>query len=190
MGCVLSIDPKVDEVLKAIGKDTVPSKISTSMSSSKIAFTEHKVDAEECDDFEEGYSDDEMFSAEPAVDSGDDSEEGHHFRSWILDICCKNMGWVVRGKDTVVSYILFALKMIIFVLLCLIVVNSLKSVCLKLFRHHLCAILRCYFFFFMKRQSYSVCPYQTPISAPSKGYLKEIALCDKTINLWYTIKHK
>ncbi|XP_035439500.2 HEAT repeat-containing protein 6 [Spodoptera frugiperda] len=101
MGCVLSIDPKVDEVLKAIGKDTVPSKISTSMSSSKIAFTEHKVDAEECDDFEEGYSDDEMFSAEPVVDSGDDSEEGHHFRSWILDICCKNMGWVVRGKDTV-----------------------------------------------------------------------------------------
>ncbi|KAH9644896.1 hypothetical protein HF086_007984 [Spodoptera exigua] len=100
MGCVLSVDPKIDEVLKAIEKDTVPSKISTSMSSTKITFTTHKVDAEECDDFEEGYSDDEMFTAaEPLVQSGDDKVEGYYFRTWILDICCKNMGWVLKGNE-------------------------------------------------------------------------------------------
>ncbi|KAJ8722117.1 hypothetical protein PYW08_004519 [Mythimna loreyi] len=104
MGCVLSVDPKVDEVLKAIEKDAVPSKISTSMSSSKIVFTTHKVDAEECDDFEEGYSDDEMFTAvdKLTLESGDKNiEEGHYFRSWILDICFKNMGWVFRGREIV-----------------------------------------------------------------------------------------
>ncbi|KAF9421110.1 hypothetical protein HW555_002822 [Spodoptera exigua] len=111
MGCVLSVDPKIDEVLKAIEKDTVPSKISTSMSSTKITFTTHKVDAEECDDFEEGYSDDEMFTAaEPLVQSGDDKVEGYYFRTWILDICCKNMGW--RIKPSPIPVILESLQVL------------------------------------------------------------------------------
>ncbi|XP_047029951.1 HEAT repeat-containing protein 6 [Helicoverpa zea] len=103
MGCVLSVDPKVDEVLKAVEKDAVASKITTSMSSSKVTFTTHKIDAEECDDFEEGYSDDEMFTAvEHQVKIGEkEVEEGHYFRSWILDICFKNMGWIFRGNEVV-----------------------------------------------------------------------------------------
>lgn len=113
MGCVLSVDPKVDEVLKAIEKDAVPSKISTSMSSSKIVYTTHKIDPEECDDFEEGYSDDEMFTAvdHPSVERGDkEIEEGHYFRSWILDICFKNMGWIFRGSEVVVSIVSMYIK--------------------------------------------------------------------------------
>ena len=105
MGCVLSVDPKVDEVLKAIEKDAEPSKVSTSMSA-KIVYTTHKVDIEECDDFEEGYSDDEMFTAidHLSIESGDkEKETGHYFRSWILDICFKNMGWIFRGNEVVVS---------------------------------------------------------------------------------------
>ncbi|CAB3261513.1 unnamed protein product [Arctia plantaginis] len=106
MGCVLSVDPKVDEVIKAIEKDSVPSKISTSMSSSKVAFSNDtlKFDVEECDDFEEGYSDDEMFTAVDNKTENSkeaDTIESHCFRSWILDICFKNLGSIFKGNETV-----------------------------------------------------------------------------------------
>ncbi|XP_026735223.1 HEAT repeat-containing protein 6 isoform X1 [Trichoplusia ni] len=102
MGCVLSVDPKVGEVLKAIEKDTVQSKESSTTNSFRISHTTHKFDTEECEDFEEGYSDDEMFTAvEPiAVENSEkDKEDNHYFRSWILDICFKNMGWIFRGNQ-------------------------------------------------------------------------------------------
>ncbi|KAJ2949139.1 hypothetical protein O0L34_g6080 [Tuta absoluta] len=95
MGCVLSVDPKVDEVIKAIEKDAVPSKITHKP-------IENNVDNDECDDFEEGYSDDEMFMAvDHPVTKSDESnmKEVHYFKSWILDICFKNMGWVFRGDE-------------------------------------------------------------------------------------------
>ncbi|XP_075977882.1 HEAT repeat-containing protein 6 [Anticarsia gemmatalis] len=102
MGCVLSVDPKVEEVIKAVEKDAVPTKISTSMSSSKVPLnTSIKFDTEECDDFEEGYSDDEMFTAVEDQDDCEENIDGHHFRSWILDICFKNMGWIFRGNEVV-----------------------------------------------------------------------------------------
>lgn len=116
MGCVLSVDPKVDEVIKAIEKDSVPSKISTSMSSSKVTFTNDtlKFDTEECDDFEEGYSDDEMFTAienKTEYSKETDTMESLCFRSWILDICFKNLGWIFKGNEIVVRLIIKNLKL-------------------------------------------------------------------------------
>ncbi|KAG7308603.1 hypothetical protein JYU34_005823 [Plutella xylostella] len=56
MGCVLSINPTVDEVLKSVEKDNVQTKSATSEHN---ATKSSLVD----DDFEECYSDDEMFVA-------------------------------------------------------------------------------------------------------------------------------
>lgn len=115
MGCVLSVDPKVGEVLKAIEKDTVQSKESSAANSFRISHTTHKFDTEECEDFEEGYSDDEMFTAvEPiAVENSEkDKEDNHYFRSWILDICFKNMGWIFRGNQVTVSFGEFTLALL------------------------------------------------------------------------------
>ncbi|CAH0398322.1 unnamed protein product [Chilo suppressalis] len=89
MGCVLSIDPKVDEVLKAIDRDLITPKAPSPAKSSKAA-------DDECDDFEEGYSDDEMFvENEAKVENIEKSD----LKSWILNICFKNMGWIFRGKE-------------------------------------------------------------------------------------------
>ncbi|XP_028176593.1 HEAT repeat-containing protein 6 [Ostrinia furnacalis] len=93
MGCVLSIDPKVDELLKAIQKDSIPVKAKPEVNQSIVN--------EDCDDFEEGYSDDEMF-AENQLDSLNnefDEAKSSSFKSWILDICFKNMGWVLKRKE-------------------------------------------------------------------------------------------
>ncbi|CAK1551115.1 unnamed protein product [Leptosia nina] len=92
MGCVLSIDPKVNEVLKAIQKDTTVSKCTTDSDK------ENKSCNEGCDDFEEGYSDDEMFSVE-SVDRNDDVP---YFSTWILDVCFKNIGWMFRGQEKII----------------------------------------------------------------------------------------
>lgn len=101
MGCVLSVDPKVDEILKAIEKDAVPSKIETNKTNTKI-------ENDECDDFEEGYSDDEMFTAIDHQGNSDDvvcndDEQKYCFKSWILDICFKNMGWTFKGEEVTVN---------------------------------------------------------------------------------------
>lgn len=99
MGCVLSIDPKVDEVITAVEKDAVPSLIIN---------TNITPDPEECDDFEEGYSDDEMFTAnEGSNKMCKENENTHYFRSWILDICFKNMGWIFKGNEVCVSTYFF-----------------------------------------------------------------------------------
>ncbi|XP_048478453.1 HEAT repeat-containing protein 6 [Plutella xylostella] len=95
MGCVLSINPTVDEVLKSVEKDNVQTKSATSEHN---ATKSSLVD----DDFEECYSDDEMFVAteENAVDDANTTHT-HYFKSWILDICLKNMGWTFRGGEIV-----------------------------------------------------------------------------------------
>lgn len=93
MGCVLSVDPKVDEVLKSIEKDAALTK--------KCYTNLSKVE-NECDDFEEGYSDDEMFTADPdpiTMSNKESDVNVNCFRSWILDICFKNMGWIFKGSD-------------------------------------------------------------------------------------------
>lgn len=103
MGCVLSVDPKVDEVIEAIEKDAVSNKVTANTSTSGVAPSNNiQFETEDCDDFEEGYSDDEMFTAvdndiEGSKDKVD--SQGHYFRSWILDICFKNVGWIFRGNE-------------------------------------------------------------------------------------------
>ncbi|CAG9102480.1 unnamed protein product [Plutella xylostella] len=95
MGCVLSINPTVDEVLKSVEKDNVQTKSATSEhNATKSSLAD--------DDFEECYSDDEMFVAteENAVDDANTTHT-HYFKSWILDICLKNMGWTFRGGEIV-----------------------------------------------------------------------------------------
>lgn len=100
MGCVLSVDPKVDEVLKSVEKDSVPMKV-TNIDANK---QENHIEYE---DFEEGYSDDEMFTAVnesvTLCNKEDYTDNPHFFKSWILDICFKNMGWIFRGNDVMVS---------------------------------------------------------------------------------------
>lgn len=96
MGCVLSVDPKVDEVLKAIEKDSVASKSSNEV-------TDNKAISKECDDFEEGYSDDEMFTAVEQNCEEITKEDTHYFKSWILDICFKNMGLAFKDNEVIVS---------------------------------------------------------------------------------------
>ncbi|XP_050350439.1 HEAT repeat-containing protein 6 [Nymphalis io] len=99
IGCVISIDPKVDEVLKALEKDTALSKDENNkINKENICLND------ECDDFEEGYSDDEMFTAfETSID--DKKTEKHstevHFKSWILDICFRNMGWIFKDNEVI-----------------------------------------------------------------------------------------
>ncbi|XP_049873203.1 HEAT repeat-containing protein 6 [Pectinophora gossypiella] len=95
MGCVLSVDPKVEEILKAIEKDVISSKTPEKLN-------KNNMETDECDDFEEGYSDDDMFVAvDQPVNKPDenDTKETHYFKSWILDICFKNMGWTFKGNE-------------------------------------------------------------------------------------------
>ncbi|XP_053609751.1 HEAT repeat-containing protein 6 [Plodia interpunctella] len=87
MGCVLSVDPKIDEILKSIQKDAVPTKISVNSCKQNA----------DCDDFEEGYSDDDMFVEDEVVKVEESDVNLYHFNSWILDICFRNMGWIFRG---------------------------------------------------------------------------------------------
>ncbi|XP_060803157.1 HEAT repeat-containing protein 6 [Amyelois transitella] len=108
MGCVLSVDPKVDEIIKSIQKDAVPLKIIASNT---------KVETE-CDDFEEGYSDDEMFVESTSEKDKENDMNLYHFNSWILDICFKNMGWIFRGsvvtrcKPSVIPVVLESLQVL------------------------------------------------------------------------------
>ncbi|XP_028039412.1 HEAT repeat-containing protein 6-like isoform X2 [Bombyx mandarina] len=87
MGCVLSVEPKVEEVLKSIEKDTA----FQNSPQNQITITD---DLEECGDFEEGYSDDEPFE-----DFSVTKEKSTYFRSWILDICFHKIGWLFRGPE-------------------------------------------------------------------------------------------
>lgn len=101
MGCVLSIDPKVDELLRSLEKDSSPAKVTKNVTNQKIV-------SEDCDDFEEGYSDDEMFTMDDRSSGEIDAEnevQSSCFDSWILDICSKNMGWMFKGNEVVVSEI-------------------------------------------------------------------------------------
>lgn len=97
IGCVLSVDPKVEEILQAMEKDQVCNK-----SQQNILNKENVSLNDECDDFEEGYSDDEMFTAETVNDKSEEVDK-YLFKSWILDICFKNMGWLFRSNEIVVS---------------------------------------------------------------------------------------
>ncbi|CAK1580315.1 unnamed protein product [Parnassius mnemosyne] len=99
IGCVLSVDPKVDEILKAMEKDTLLTKTS-------YVNEESKPDTEECDDFEEGYSDDDIFVAvdgettkNKEIKDNDKLKIRSCFKSWILDICFKNIGWLFKGEE-------------------------------------------------------------------------------------------
>ncbi|CAH0715508.1 unnamed protein product, partial [Brenthis ino] len=94
IGCVLSIDPKIDEVLKAMEKDSVSYKTQKQIDKENIPLND------ECDDFEEGYSDDEMFTL---TDESNQTEQANEvcFKSWILDICFKNMGWLFKDSETI-----------------------------------------------------------------------------------------
>lgn len=93
MGCVLSIDPKVDEVLNAVEKYSVTTKKGSDLSDS--------TGDEECSDFEEGYSDDEIFTTDTSKLSAD-TRNDYNFKSWILDICFKNIGWTFKENEIVV----------------------------------------------------------------------------------------
>ncbi|OWR52475.1 eg:34f3.4 protein [Danaus plexippus plexippus] len=95
IGCVLSVDPKVEEILQAMEKDQVCNK-----SQQNILNKENVSLNDECDDFEEGYSDDEMFTAETVNDKSEEVDK-YLFKSWILDICFKNMGWLFRSNEIV-----------------------------------------------------------------------------------------
>nr|XP_026499699.1 HEAT repeat-containing protein 6 isoform X1 [Vanessa tameamea]XP_026499700.1 HEAT repeat-containing protein 6 isoform X1 [Vanessa tameamea]XP_026499701.1 HEAT repeat-containing protein 6 isoform X2 [Vanessa tameamea] len=97
IGCVISIDPKVDEVLKALEKDTAIDK-----GENNKGDKENVPLNDECDDFEEGYSDDEMFTAVGSIEHDEKDEKLNtevHFKSWILDICFKNMGWIFKDNE-------------------------------------------------------------------------------------------
>ncbi|XP_068633378.1 HEAT repeat-containing protein 6 [Battus philenor] len=103
-GCIVSVEPKVDEVLMAIQSDILPDAMADSSNSK-----EGKPDNEECDDFEEGYSDDEMSVvvnitpkiAEKCVTEWNSKyRTGRYFNSWILDICFKNIGWLFKGNES------------------------------------------------------------------------------------------
>ncbi|XP_041979377.1 HEAT repeat-containing protein 6 isoform X1 [Aricia agestis] len=87
IGCVLSIDPKVPEVLKSMEKDA---------STSCKTQSDENSDLNNLDD-EEGYSDDEFFAEEVS----DKKENEYCFKSWILDICFKNIGWLFKGNERV-----------------------------------------------------------------------------------------
>ncbi|KAM3965313.1 HEAT repeat-containing protein 6 [Aphomia sociella] len=96
MGCVLSVDPKIEEIKRSIQKDTTPSIKPSVLDKS------NDIHSEDCDDFEEGYSDDdEMFIAsdQPTPKCDKDLDSPYYCSSWILDICFKNMGWIFRGNQ-------------------------------------------------------------------------------------------
>ncbi|XP_026761719.2 HEAT repeat-containing protein 6 [Galleria mellonella] len=100
IGCILSVDPKVDEIRKSIQKDTIDC-----VNNSNILDKEYNVDREGCDDFEEGYSDDdELIDSDlkfiPKCDKGSDLENVSS-NCWILDICFKNMGWIFRENQVI-----------------------------------------------------------------------------------------
>ncbi|XP_050679813.1 HEAT repeat-containing protein 6 [Leptidea sinapis] len=88
MGCVLSIDPKVDEVLQSIQKDTAKETKSNK---------ESETPNDDCDDFEEGYSDDEVFT----MTELSQEQAKFRFNTWILDICFRNLGWICEEKKMV-----------------------------------------------------------------------------------------
>lgn len=96
-GCVLSIDPVVDDVLKSIAKDE------ECMLTLKDKVKMETVDNQD-DDFEEDYPDDEIFMLKPISKQNKSSDTGipqHIFKTWILDVCFRNLGWMVKG--TVIS---------------------------------------------------------------------------------------
>lgn len=106
MGCVLSIDPKIDELLTAMNKDTAATKsISTQSKKDDICL----------DDFEdeEGYSDDEMFSVNELQPEKmpDQENDIYNFKSWILDICFINVGWLFKRKERIVSYFIIIMSL-------------------------------------------------------------------------------
>ncbi|XP_045773429.1 HEAT repeat-containing protein 6 isoform X1 [Maniola jurtina] len=115
VGCVLSIDPKVDETLKAMEKDTVRYK-----NPNEQINKENMPLNDECDDFEEGYSDDEMFTAVDSeiCDVKVENSKETYFKYWILDICFKNMGWlfkdnqITRCKPSAIPIILESLQVL------------------------------------------------------------------------------
>ncbi|XP_023946380.1 HEAT repeat-containing protein 6 [Bicyclus anynana] len=99
IGCVLSVDPKIEEILKAMEKDTVPYRNQNEQSNKETVPLN-----DECDDFEEGYSDDEMFVAVESEVSDVKKEKDmktFYFKSWILDICFKNMGWLFKDNERI-----------------------------------------------------------------------------------------
>lgn len=105
IGCVISIDPKVDEILKALEKDTASYK-----NKNNDVNKENILQNDECDDFEEGYSDDEMFTAmvPPITDKKTEKNDTEvYFKTWILDICFKNTGWMFKDNEVIVSHIYF-----------------------------------------------------------------------------------
>ncbi|CAH2246737.1 jg8801 [Pararge aegeria aegeria] len=94
---VYRVDPKIEEIMKAMEKDTVAYKNHSETNKENVSLND------ECDDFEEGYSDDEMFIAIESENNDVKIEKDKNtffFRSWILDICFKNMGWLFRGDKT------------------------------------------------------------------------------------------
>lgn len=97
MGCVLSVDPKTEEILKTIEKDSAITKPVSREPN-------HNTSSGDCDDFEEGYSDDDMFVVSEGDSTKNDVQCGQYFSSWILDICFKNMGWTFRNGVVVVSF--------------------------------------------------------------------------------------
>lgn len=90
IGCFLSIEPKIDEIFKVIEMDSTTVK----KESNFIAINNRNFD--EITDFEEGYSDDE--DEEVAVK--EDKNE-LFVRSWILDKCFMNLGWMFKGNNVV-----------------------------------------------------------------------------------------
>lgn len=95
LGCVLSIDPKVEELYRVIEKDADNLK-----ESSRSLRNENN---EEYNDFEEGYSDDDIFM-ENDSETGEIVQEKKYFKSWILDKCFINLGWAFKGNEVVVIY--------------------------------------------------------------------------------------
>ena len=83
--------------MKAIEKDSVPQKHENQINNETISLND------ECEDFEEGYSDDEMFTACDTYDKKTEKPTQVPFKSWILDICFKNMGWLFKDNETIVS---------------------------------------------------------------------------------------
>lgn len=97
---MLSIDPKVDEILKSMEKDSASQKNENKINNDIIYLND------ECEDFEEGYSDDEMFTSTDTNDKKAEINTQVIFKTWILDICFKNMGWLFKDNETIVSTLL------------------------------------------------------------------------------------
>ncbi|VVC91203.1 unnamed protein product [Leptidea sinapis] len=78
----------VDEVLQSIQKDTAKETKSNK---------ESETPNDDCDDFEEGYSDDEVFT----MTELSQEQAKFRFNTWILDICFRNLGWICEEKKMV-----------------------------------------------------------------------------------------